>query len=203
MTDYYKILHSDGRSPFQEYHWPLPYGDKPGEWLPHVKNLEECKSGYHVVTAEHILDWLDTDTIFPVEVKGEIIKGYTKCVVQQARLLPAFKTWNKKTRRLFACDCAERVLPLFEKVFPDDDRPRKCIEATRRFARGEITREELGVFWDAAWDAARAAGDAAGDAAWDAAWAAGAAARAARAAGATEKQWQTERLFQYLRGEVS
>jgi len=30
-----------------------------------------------------------------------------------------------------ACRFAEHVLPIFEKEFPDDDRPRKAIEAAR------------------------------------------------------------------------
>ena len=32
---------------------------------------------------------------------------------------------------LWAADCAERVLPFFEKAYPKDDRPRKAIEACR------------------------------------------------------------------------
>ena len=44
---------------------------------------------------------------------------------------------------LFAADCAERVLPIFEKRYPNDNRVRECIEGVRAFARGEITREEL------------------------------------------------------------
>ena len=35
----------------------------------------------------------------------------------------------------WAADCAERVLPLFEKAFPKDDRPRKAIEACRGWVR--------------------------------------------------------------------
>ena len=92
--------------------------------------------------------------------------------------------------RLFAADCAERVLPIYEKQYPDDQRPRQVIEAARAFTRGEIS------------DAAR---DAAGDAAaWSAAIAALAAARVAAArdaAWAAEQKWQDERLREYLRGE--
>jgi len=101
--------------------------------------------------------------------------------------------------RLFACDCAERVLPIFEKEYPDDKRPRLAIEAARKFAIGQATQEELFAAWDAAW--------AARDAAWVAAWAArdaaGAAAWAARdaardAAGAAEREWQKQRLAELL-----
>ena len=86
--------------------------------------------------------------------------------------------------RLFAAGCAEHVLPIYEQQYPDDKRVRLCIEASRRFAYGEISREEL-----AAYDAARAAAcDAARAAAYDAyaaarvaAWAAAVTARVARA----------------------
>lgn len=84
----------------------------------------------------------------------------------------------------FACDCADRVLPIFERRYPDDRRPRDCIETTRRYMRGEATREELRA------DAARAS-----DAAEAAAW-------AADASDAAEIEWQTERLRAYLAGEV-
>ncbi len=40
---------------------------------------------------------------------------------------------------LWAADCAEHVLHLFEQVRPDDDRPRRAIELGRSWARGEIT----------------------------------------------------------------
>jgi hypothetical protein len=39
---------------------------------------------------------------------------------------------------LWAAECAEHVLPFFEAVCPDDDRPRKTIGATRAWVRGEI-----------------------------------------------------------------
>ena len=81
--------------------------------------------------------------------------------------------------RLMAADFAARVLPIWKKMYPKDDRPAKAIKATRDFARGKITCEELAAAGDAAGDAAWAAARAAaGDAAWAAAWAAAGAARA-------------------------
>jgi hypothetical protein len=68
--------------------------------------------------------------------------------------------------RLFACDCALRVLPFFESVHPQDRRPHLAIEMAQRFARGGATIAEMA---------------AAGNATWAAVWAAGAAARAAGA----------------------
>jgi hypothetical protein len=87
--------------------------------------------------------------------------------------------------RLMAADFAARVLPIWKKMYPKDDRPAKAIKATRDFARGKITCEELAAAGAAAGDSAGAAAgaaawvarDVARDAAWDSAGdAAGAAA---------------------------
>jgi hypothetical protein len=96
---------------------------------------------------------------------------------------------DDRTLRLFACDCAERVLPLYEAEYPDDDRPRKAIETARRYADGQATEDELA----AARAAARAA-DLVADLV-----AAGAAAGAADSA--AEREWQVNHLIEMLEGE--
>jgi hypothetical protein len=101
--------------------------------------------------------------------------------------------------RLLAADCAESVLHIYEKEFPNDDRPRNAIEAARGFANGKITEEELIAAAGAVRGAAGAARDAARDA-W-AAWSAGQAAEAARlarAARAAEKKLQAGLLIKYF-----
>ena len=40
---------------------------------------------------------------------------------------------------VWAADCAQHVLHLFEEMQPNDERPRRAIEFTRAWARGEIT----------------------------------------------------------------
>src|SRR5213082_1361724 len=45
---------------------------------------------------------------------------------------------NHHLLALWAAECAEHVLPLFEAVQPSDPRPRQAIEQTRAWARGEI-----------------------------------------------------------------
>lgn len=44
---------------------------------------------------------------------------------------------------LWAADCAERVLPLFEAKAPDDRRPREALEAIREFGAGGKRTKEL------------------------------------------------------------
>ena len=68
---------------------------------------------------------------------------------------------TEQEQRLIAADFAEHVLPLFEANYPDDDRPRKAIEAARAFLRGQITIEQLDAARAAAWAAARDAARAA------------------------------------------
>ena len=43
---------------------------------------------------------------------------------------------------IWAADCAEHVLGLFEEVRPDDPRPRHAIELARAWARGEVVMTE-------------------------------------------------------------
>lgn len=172
---YYKVLNRDGCSCNNgNYEWSLPVrnGDgswTPGEWTEPIEGeLRLCSKGYHICTAEQLIKWLNA-RIFEVEIDGEIIHGEGKLVCRKCRLVREITVWNEQSARLFACDCAEHVLHIFEKKYPDDNRPRKAIETAREFAMGEATQEELAAAGDAAW-AARAAWDAAGDArtAWDA-----------------------------------
>lgn len=48
--------------------------------------------------------------------------------------------------RLFAVDCAERVLHIFEAKYPSDDRPRKAIQDARDFVAGKITEREIKTY---------------------------------------------------------
>lgn len=110
---------------------------------------------------------------------------------------PGAVTLSEDDRRVlavWAADCAERTLSLFEAKAPGDSRPREAIDGVRAFAHGELrigpvralsarahaAAREVGD--PAAVAAARAAGQAAGTAHM-AAHARGAAAYAAKAAG--------------------
>ena len=130
----------------------------------------------------------------------------------------------KHVVKLFACECAEHVLSLFEAKYPQDMRPRQAIALAREAIFDESKREEAKeaadearAAADAAYAAARAA-YAAAYAAYAAAGAAGAAYAAARAAGAAyaaaagtaagndydeawnkEFDWQVEKLKELIK----
>jgi len=85
---------------------------------------------------------------------------------------------KEKEIRLFAADCAELVLPIYENKYPDDNRPRAAIQAARDYANELITIEELAAAASAASAAAMATAEYAAWAARATAWAAAYAARA-------------------------
>jgi hypothetical protein len=75
---------------------------------------------------------------------------------------PGLMTLSEEDRRLvglWAADCAERALPLFEAKAPSDTRPREAIEGIRAFARGGKRTARLRSHAWAAYAAAREVGD--------------------------------------------
>lgn len=202
--------------------WSLPSADGPGDWMP-IDDPKPCKRGWHLCRRADLVCWLGP-AIFEAEARGLLIESDNKVVAGEARLLRRVDAWDDRTARLFAADCAERVLPIFEAAHPGDGRPRLAIEAARAFANGQITAAASTAASVAAWDAARpvagaaldaaldadctAASAAARAAASDAASAARAAAWAARAAASaavwgSERAWQTEHLHRILEGDTT
>jgi hypothetical protein len=213
---YYKVLKENGEccnGGNGKWYLPKKQPDgswKPGRWMPAIEGeLILCKNGYHICRPQDLVNWLD-EAIFEVEYTGEIREDETKCVVRNARLLRKMETWNDKAAQLFAADCAEHVLPIYEKEYPDDDRPRKAVQATRDYANGKITSEELYAVVSVvmyashaphvAWCAARSAECVAESVKYAAEYASHAEseAYAVCALRYAERKWQTEKLMEYL-----
>jgi len=128
---------------------------------------------------------------------------------------------DQKLLALWAADCAEHVLPFFEDKYPNDDRPRKAIEAGRKWATTGVF--SMAAIREASLDAHDAAKAAKKDDAKYAAHAAGQAVATAhvpthalgsslygiRAAAAhsgnvdnglvRERGWQLQRLLEYVK----
>ena len=51
------------------------------------------------------------------------------------RIVELVKRTDKKWLAAWAIDCAERVLPYFEKKYPEDKRPRKAIAVLQDWIR--------------------------------------------------------------------
>ena len=118
----------------------------------------------HACRARHRHLWLALRKADPAHTKhtkiplATILKlnGFGDCCWAEQAVPPKQRAGAQRVFRLFAADCAEQVLPIFEKDRPNDKRPRQAIEATRKFALDQATEKELAAARDAAWAAERA-----------------------------------------------
>jgi hypothetical protein len=115
-------------------------------------------------------------TKFVIEMKFETRKNRAKFLVTHwdALIVDLARKTDHKTLAVWAVDCVERVLPYFEEKYPEDNRPRKAIEAlckwipTGVFKMADIRKAALDAHTaarevgddNAARSAARAAGQA-------------------------------------------
>lgn len=159
----YKVLSHDGSAIMGRGSWPLPSVQgilrsgavhyRPSEWMTVQGQLVPCANGLHLADGEfQLLTWLGP-RIFEAEYDGERIDCDDKIVVRRARLLRE-TAWDDRAARLFACDCAERALPVWEGEYPTDERPRASIETARDFANGEATELQLDAAYKKCWIAA-------------------------------------------------
>jgi len=149
-----------------------------GEWRRHEGLLFTCRAGFHCSKgAYQAFSYVQGDTIAKVEVRGKHLSDTDKECWQEMRIIKAWK-WTDKDGRLFACYAACLTLHIFEREYPNDNRPRLAIEAAERVAQHptKYNKQLMAAASDAAWAAASAAAsaaarDAARDAAWDAEYA--------------------------------
>lgn len=55
----------------------------------------------------------------------------------------ALRCWDYMDWCLFICEVAESVLPIFEEQHPNDDRPRKALQAIRDYKDGKLTKQKM------------------------------------------------------------
>jgi hypothetical protein len=158
--------------------WPLPNGAA-GDWLEIRGDLVPGENGLHLCHRRDILDWLGP-TLYVAEHGGDMIECDDKIVARRARLIERVQTWNATTARLFAADCAERILSTYEQDQSDDVCVHNAIEIARNIAAGEPGCMAAVAVRIAA---RNAAWDVGGDMGW-----------------ARERAWQQTRLFEYLDG---
>jgi|GEM_PF-5916119 len=105
---------------------------------------------------------------------------------------------DKKTLHKLSVKFAYESLPLFEKEYPNDSRPRKAIEAKEAWIKGEISDEELEAARSAARSASSSARSAARSARSAAAWSAAGSAKSARSAWSAERKKQVINILKVL-----
>jgi len=156
----YKFVHTDLKSDSGDCQWRI------GTWKKHDGELRLCYSGFHASPdLLSVLSYVVGDRLFEVEAKGEIIMDNRKdnFVARELRLKREIRL--KLLMVDFSTRCAERVLPIFEKRFPNDYRPRQAIEAAKAWLQHPSKTAESAA--SAAWSAAESAAQ---SASWSAAW---------------------------------
>jgi hypothetical protein len=181
-----------------------------------LKKHEACSGGYeHLATALGGEDHYGRETPIPLSRILET-NGLDHTLWALRAVLPEQSQARDRVARMFAADVAEHVLFHFERDEPGDARPREAIDAARAYVRGEIDDAALsaaqteahcagaGGATAAARSAAHAAAHAAGGNVCRAAvWASDASTEEGadkwRATRDAEREWQRERLRQYLK----
>lgn len=133
---------------------------KVGEWYKE-DNIKIYERGFHASKrAIDAMGYVPCEVLAIVEVKGKSEKEKDKECWSEMRIVKTYK-WTKKDSVSLAIYSAELVIDIYEKQYPDDDRPRKAIEAAKKVLKND-TKENR--------DAARSAESAAESAAWSAAY---------------------------------
>jgi hypothetical protein len=155
----------------RHYHaTPLEPGDRARltTTLNRLRSAEACTERYrHLVTS---LGGVSFDHNRPINLITILdINGAEDCIwALRATVEPC-----ERQARLISADCAEMALPLYERDYPADQRPRTAIGVARQYARGQGAAAASAAARAAAWNAARAVASAvASAAAWSAAWSA-------------------------------
>jgi len=158
----------------------------PGEWRSFADDEEItlCEWGFHCSkTAYQAFTFVQGEILAEVEVEGHSAIDTDKEAWQKMRLVRCLH-WRQVDSVALAIYAAELALENFEKVFPNDLRPRQAIEAAKTWL-AEPTEKNQSAAWSAAESArsaARSARSAAGSAAASARSAAESAAASARSA---------------------
>lgn len=127
-----------------------------GEWYTHKGMLILCESGFHC--SKKIIDafsYVRGDVVARVEYEGKTKSDHDKLVCQKMRIVDA-RLWKKEDSVELAIFSAEQVIDIYEKEYPEDRRPRKAIEAAKKWLKNPTDRNAAYTTYAAAY-AARAA----------------------------------------------
>jgi lysyl-tRNA synthetase class I len=167
-----KTLWKSFKADFQTNHGPFPA--KIGEWAKVRGPIKCCNNGFHASKrAINAMQFVNCEIIALVEVRGESDHENDKTAHAEMRIKKAYK-WTKRDSVELAVFAAEQVIKKYEKKYPNDDRPRKAIEAAKEWLKNPTAAHAAYAAYAA--DAAHAAYAAA-----EAAYAAAEAAYAAEA----------------------
>ena len=105
----------------------------PGEWQKCEGKSSLCETGLHASQKPlDSLNYIFGTRWFECEARGKILKDSDKFCASEMRLL---REIPKEILIQFAIDCAKKALPVFEREYPNDKRPRKVIKAAELYLK--------------------------------------------------------------------
>ena len=119
----YKFLRSDASSAFTGFRWAVPNGG-PGPWV--ESEIDPCRSGIHACRPEHLPLWTG-QTLYEVELGGEIVEQGTKVIASRGRLIRRLGAWEE-LRDDYTRMCADRAHELAREASPPLERWEAVIE---------------------------------------------------------------------------
>jgi hypothetical protein len=170
----YKFLRTGLKSQNGDITW------KVGEWYVE-KEIDICNKGFHASkTPLQAMGYVAGEILAKVSVKGQSVIQDDKECWSEMKINKAWN-WTKKDSVELSVFAAKLCLESFEKLYPDDKRPREAIEAARKvlIEDNEVNRSAARSAESAARSAARSAAE---SVAWSAAWSAESAAWSAESA---------------------
>ena len=123
----YKFVKENLKSEHGNIQWVL------GEWQKCEGKSSLCETGLHASQKPlDSLNYIFGTRWFECEARGKILKDRDKFCASEMRLLQEIP---KKVLIQFAIDCAKKTLPIFEREYPNDKRPRKVIKAAELYLK--------------------------------------------------------------------
>ncbi len=127
-----------------------------GVWKKHEGKVSMCNSGFHCSKEVYqAFSFVQGEILAQVECAGKNEIQDDKEVYEKMRIVKAYK-WQKKDSIALSIFAAELVIENFEKVYPNDKRPRQAIEAAKRYLKNPTEKNKTAAE-AAAWSARSAA----------------------------------------------
>jgi hypothetical protein len=155
MEKLYKFLRLDGKkikSKHGDFIWKI------GNWYKE-DNISLCNKGFHASKEiGQAFSYVQGELVARVSVKGKHKSEDDKEVWSEMRLDKVYK-WEKKNSVAIAIYSAELCIENFERVFPNDKRPREAIEAAKKWLENPTKENEVVAY--SAYSAANSAANSA------------------------------------------
>ena len=104
-----------------------------GKWKSVTDKMVLCETGFHCSeTVLAAMGYVGPFWVARVEVAGESLNDADKSVHEKMRLVEAWE-WTKEDSVGLAIFAAELVIHIYKKRKPSDERPRKAIEAAKKW----------------------------------------------------------------------